>query len=92
MLYFDKLYLIDSFYPRALRAIVFTHGVWLGKQAVGKVCPDCIPETNKSRMLILGRTLVEGCRSATSWCDLVLTFDLAVVTLSFKNLVWAISC
>ena len=26
-------------------------------------------------------TLVRGCRCATSWCDLDLTFDLAVVTL-----------
>ena len=25
-------------------------------------------------------TLVWGCRCATSWCDLDLTFDLAVVT------------
>ena len=28
--------------------------------------------------------LVRGCRCATSWCDLDLTFDLAVVTLTFK--------
>ena len=31
-------------------------------------------------------TLVRGCRCAMSWCDLDLTFDLAVVTLSLKNL------
>ena len=31
-------------------------------------------------------TLVRGCRCATSWCDLDLTFDLAVVTLSLKIL------
>ena len=31
------------------------------------------------------RTLVFGCRCATSWCDLDLTFDLVIVTMSFKN-------
>ena len=31
-------------------------------------------------------TLVRGCRCATSSCDLDLTFDLAVVTLSLKIL------
>ena len=29
---------------------------------------------------------VRGCRYATSWCDLDLTFDLAVMTLSYKIL------
>ena len=28
--------------------------------------------------------LVRGCRCATSWSDLELTFDLAVVTLTYK--------
>ena len=31
-------------------------------------------------------TLVRGCRCATSWCDLDLTFDLAAVTLTYKIL------
>ena len=31
-------------------------------------------------------TLVRGCKCAGSWCDLNLTFDLAVVTLSLKIL------
>ena len=31
-------------------------------------------------------TLALGCRCATSWCDLDLTFDLAVVTLTYKIL------
>ena len=31
-------------------------------------------------------TLVRGCRYAMSWCDLDLTFDLVVMTLSLKNL------
>ena len=30
--------------------------------------------------------LVRGCRCATSWCDLDLTFDLAVVALTYKIL------
>ena len=33
-------------------------------------------------------TLVKECRCAMSWCDLELTFDLAVVTLTFKVLSW----
>ena len=31
-------------------------------------------------------TLVRACRCATSWSDLDLTFDLAVVTLTYKIL------
>ena len=31
-------------------------------------------------------TLVRGCRCATSWYDLDLTLDLAVVTLTYKVL------
>ena len=31
-------------------------------------------------------TLVRGCRCAASWCDFDLTFDLVVVTLTFKIL------
>ena len=27
---------------------------------------------------------IGGCRCTTSWCDLDLTFDLSVVTLTFK--------
>ena len=30
--------------------------------------------------------LVKGCRCATSWCDLDLTLDLAVVSLTYKML------
>ena len=29
-------------------------------------------------------TLVRGCRCAASWCDLDLTFDLGIVTLTYK--------
>ena len=31
-------------------------------------------------------TLVRGCMCATSWCDLDLIFDLAIVTLTYKIL------
>ena len=31
-------------------------------------------------------TLVRGCRFASSWCDLYLTFELVVVTLTYKIL------
>ena len=31
-------------------------------------------------------TLVRGCRSAPSWCDIDLIFDFAVVTLTYKIL------
>ena len=51
-----------------------------------EVCPACISETVRCRKLILGRDIGWGCRCATSWCDLDLTFDLAVVTLTFKIL------
>ena len=34
----------------------------------------------------LAGTLVRSCRCATSWSDLDLTFDLAVVTLTYKTL------
>ena len=37
-----------------------------------------------------------GCRCATSWCELDLTFDLAVVTFTFKifpgNISEAVKC
>ena len=55
-------------------------------QVVGKVCPGCISQTVRCRKLILGRDISWGCRFAMSWCDLDLTFDLAVVTFSLKIL------
>ena len=51
-----------------------------------KVFLGCISETVRCRKLILGRDIGWGCRCAKSWCDLDLTFDLAVVTLTFKIL------
>ena len=38
------------------------------------------------RKLILGRDIGWGGRCATSWCDPDLTFDLAIVTLTYKLL------
>ena len=41
------------------------------------------------RKLILGRDIgVRGCRCATSRCDLDLTFDLAIMTLTYKIFSW----
>ena len=34
--------------------------------------------------MILGRDIGWRCRCAGSWCDLDLTFDLAVLTLTYK--------
>ena len=42
----------------------------------GKSLSDCILDTVRCR----------GCRCATSWSDIDLTFDLAVVTLTYKIL------
>ena len=67
------------FYPTAFKGyagIVFTHVVRMGGQVVGwreKACLDCISETLRGKMLILGRDIGWGLRCATSWCDLDLT-------------------
>ena len=85
-LYLAQFSRYKHFYPTALkgcRSIVFTHGVRMGGRASEgreKVCPGCISETVRCRKLI------RGCRRATSWSDLYLTFDLAVVTLTHKIL------
>ena len=57
---------------------------WAGRLRE-EVCLACISETAMCRKLILG-TWGRGCRCATSWCDLDLIFDLAVVTVSLKIL------
>ena len=83
---------VQDFYPTALKGcqgIVFTHGVRMGGWVGGRreiVCPGCISETLRCRKFILGRDIGWECRCATSWSDLDLTFDLAVVTLSLKIL------
>ena len=51
-----------------------------------KACLGCISENVRCRMLMLGRDIGWGCRCATSWCDLDLTFGLAVVTFTYKIL------
>ena len=58
---------------------------WEGRQRE-KVCQFCISETVRCGKLILGRDIGWGCKCATSWYDLDLTFDLAIVTLSLKIL------
>ena len=45
-----------------------------------------ISETVRCRKMILGRTIVISYRSETSSFDLDLTFDLVIVTMSFKIL------
>ena len=42
-------------------------------------------------MLILDRALVVGCSCAMSWCKLDLTFDFAIVTLTFEIYILKIS-
>ena len=56
-----------------------------------KACLGCISETITCRKLILGWDIGWGCRCATSWCDLDLTFYLCRSDLEFENLVRAIS-
>ena len=51
-----------------------------------RVCLDCISETVRCRKLILGRDTGLRVRCTVSWCDLDLTFDFAVVTLTYKIL------
>ena len=48
-----------------------------------KVCLGCMSQNIRCRKLILGRDIARGCRCARSWCNLDLTFDHAVVTLTF---------
>ena len=45
----------------------------------------CISEPVRFKMLILGRDIGQGCKCATSLCDLYLIIDL-VVNLTFKIL------
>ena len=54
----------------------------------GKSLSGCISETIRCRKLVYtwyGK-LVGDCRCAMSWCDLDLTFDLALVTLIYEIL------
>ena len=65
---------VAVFTPQPLRAVgvLFSPKVsgWVGGWAAG----------------YLVETLARGCRCATSWCDLDLTFDLSKVTLTYKIL------
>ena len=60
-------------------------GGWAGEWQE-KVCPGCNSETIRCRKLILGRDIGWGVQVCNIMCDLDLTFDLAVVTLSLKIL------
>ena len=52
-----------------------------------KILSRLYQEAGKCSKLILGRTLLRVGRCATSWCDLDLTFDLAIMTISLK--IWS---
>ena len=66
------------------KSIVFSHGVWISGRAEGKVCPGSTSKTIRCNEY--GMDIGWGCRSATPLCDLDLTFDLDIVTLSLKFL------
>ena len=51
-----------------------------------KSCVGYISETVRCTMLILGREIGLGVKCSMSWCDLDLTCNLAVVTLTFKTM------
>ena len=72
-----------NFYPTALFSPMVSGYVGGWREKVG---PGCISETVRCRKLILGRGIGWGCRYATSCCDLDFTFDLAVVTFTYKIL------
>ena len=80
-------FIINDFYPIALKGcvvMVFTHGVRMGRQWE-EACLGCISETGRCKMSILGRDIGWGCRCAMSWCVFDLTFDLVIMTLTFKS-------
>ena len=58
-------------------------GRWAG---VGKKVVRAVSQKPQGVGRYLVGTLLRGCRCATSWSDLDLTFDLAVVTLIYKIL------
>ena len=81
------------FTPQPLRAVGVLFSPMVSGWAGGRreiVCPGCFSETVRCRKFILGRDIGWGCRCATSWSDLDLTFDLAVVSLTYKTLSRAI--
>ena len=63
-------------------------GRWSGELVAGKNCLGHISETVRCNMFILGRDIGWDCRCVISWRNLDLTFDLAVVTLTYKILSW----
>ena len=51
-----------------------------------KVSTGCISQTVRCRKLIPGRGIDWGCRCGDLWHNLDLTFDLAIVILTFNIL------
>ena len=70
-----KLHVLQVFNIKACRDHCLFDSLLLGisYKCFVKVCPDCISETVRYKMLILGRGIGWGCRYATSWCDIDLT-------------------
>ena len=79
--------IVFTLQPLRAVGILFSPTVsgWAGG-LLEKVYLACISETVRCRKLILGRNICWQCRCATSWYDLDLTFDLAIVTLTLEIL------
>ena len=86
--YVDKRNLCHNcnFYPTALKGcqgIVFTHGVRMRGRAAGNSLSGLYL---RNQVHTWQGHWLGGCRCATSWSELDLTFDLAIATLSLKIL------
>ena len=75
----DPIFLVNIFYYR--HSLCLT--LFGGRE---EDCPCYISETIRCRKLIFGRDIGWGCRCAALWCNLDLTFNLAVMTLTYKIL------
>ena len=83
------------FTPQPLRVVrVLFSTMACGWAGGKKVCLGCISETIRCRKVKLGRDIGWEVKYAMSWCDLDLTFDLIVVTLSLRILsrLYLINC
>ena len=80
-------HVFDTFTPQPLSAVRVLFSPMASGWANGlgeKICLGCMSETVRCRKFIL--KLFGGCRCATLWSGLDLTFDVAIVTLSLKIL------
>ena len=83
------MYTFILFYPQPLRSVSVlfsaTASGWGAGDGKKFVCAISQKPEGVGNLNLVG-TLVGWCRCATSWYDLDLTFDLAVVTLILKIL------